>query len=307
VITATITQFASGSSQSFGFDEDDNTYRSDGSFHCGGSFSRSLFCVNGKVIHLNRAESSCYAKQHRQTFIIFPADVVNVNAGDRNGEDIDKRVFLQFERVEIAAFDANSCVTILGKTAFCRSRIRSIHIPCSVKTLGPRCFEQCVYLAALSFEPGSQLEDVGYGAFWSCSSLQSVSLPSGVLSLGKQCFKRCVNLVTLSFEPGSKLNFLGDDCFAKCCSLSSMQIPDQVRIVGARCFRTCRNLVTLCFPVNSQLVSFDTSALTNCSHLQSVRVSGDDVQHLLTNALRAAGIQGVVFSPSAILKDCVEG
>jgi hypothetical protein len=40
----------------------------------------------------------------------------------------------------------------------------------------------------VTFEAGSNISHIEYGAFSGCSSLSSISLPSSVQELGKYCF-----------------------------------------------------------------------------------------------------------------------
>jgi hypothetical protein len=52
-------------------------------------------------------------------------------------------------------FESGSQLSELAKEAFCKSGVRSIHLPASVTVIGERCFSYCDSLASITFESGS--------------------------------------------------------------------------------------------------------------------------------------------------------
>ena len=73
----------------------------------------------------------------------------------------------------------------------CKS-LKSVIIPNSVTSIGPRAFDSCTSLASVTF--GDSVASIAQSAFQSCTSLKSVVIPQAVAYLGSGAFLGCTNL-----------------------------------------------------------------------------------------------------------------
>ena len=92
-------------------------------------------------------------------------------------------------------------VTGIGKEAFkaCH-KLKSIHIPGTVKNIGDQAFAQCVFLEKAILEPG--VASLGESVFWGCEDLKNVSLPDSVTAMGKSTFSGCRSFESVRLSAG---------------------------------------------------------------------------------------------------------
>jgi hypothetical protein len=105
--------------------------------------------------------------------------------------------------------------------------IISVCVPASVQAMGLECFAGCTSLSSFTFEPGSQLCQIGARAFEGCSSLKSLCLPPLLQVIGTQ-FLSGSSIEHLTFEPGSKVKQMPQKAFANFDTLKSIFIPASV-------------------------------------------------------------------------------
>ena len=103
-------------------------------------------------------------------------------------------------------------ITRIGKTAFGKSKIISIFIPASIKTLSYDAFAYCHSLKRIEFAEGSELQTLEQGAIYNCLSLKEVVIPPSVtklveLSLGYGAFDNIYYCGVASFD--SSINIFG--------------------------------------------------------------------------------------------------
>ena len=145
----------------------------------------------------------------------------------------------------LASITLPSRVTNIGSSAFkdCTS-LTSITIPEGVTSIGAYAFAghyaRPMALTSVTFEEGSQLTSIGYGAFQYCESLTSITIPEGVTSIDAYAFAgdhRCpMALTSVTFEEGSQLTSIGYGAFQYCESLTSIAIPLGVTAIDHRAF-----------------------------------------------------------------------
>ena len=63
----------------------------------------------------------------------------------------------------------------------------SIKIPSSAEVIGKWCFFKSS-IENIEFEPNSQLQDIGYGAFCECKNIKNIIIPQNVTHVGGRCF-----------------------------------------------------------------------------------------------------------------------
>ncbi len=144
----------------------------------------------------------------------------------------------RFESVPGNAFSNNSrlnyCilpngVKSIGYQAFKGSSLTKIIIPASVTSIGDEAFYQVSTLDKLTFVSGSQLESIGYRAFYECTGLREFIMPNTVKQFGTDsngnsyAFYRCSKLQTIHFSDA--LTTIPKYICCRCTSLKDVHLP----------------------------------------------------------------------------------
>ncbi|MBQ4377948.1 MAG: leucine-rich repeat domain-containing protein [Treponema sp.] len=116
-------------------------------------------------------------------------------------------------------FESGSALTSLGSLGM-EGDLKSVVIPKSVKTIEKGAFHKTL-LESVTFEEGSELEEIGEEAFYGCS-LSEILLPKSLKTIGKQAFD-------------------GNE------TLKSVTIPKTVTSIGIAAFLSCTALETITF------------------------------------------------------------
>lgn len=93
-------------------------------------------------------------------------------------------------------FNIPNTVTTIGRSAFYRSKLVSITIGNSVKTIEDSAFGRCTHLSSVSV--GDSVIIIGHSAFYDCSSLTSVMIPNRVTNIGMYAFYGCKGLTSIT-------------------------------------------------------------------------------------------------------------
>ena len=136
---------------------------------------------------------------------------------------IGNKAFFDFNHLETITLGKD--ITRIGKAAFYNTKIKSIHVPLSVKVIEESAFQNCKYLEQITFEDNSQLERIERKSFVQCQKLKSIIFPSSLQIIEKECFDGCENLQSISI--GSELKSIGDNCFVGCYQLSSLIVDER--------------------------------------------------------------------------------
>lgn len=147
----------------------------------------------------------------------------------------------RFENVPSSAFSSNSrlsyCilpngVKSIGTSAFQGTSLTKITIPASVSSIGEKAFYQVSSLDKVNFVAGSQLESIGYQAFYGCTWLREFIMPNTVKSLPTDnngysyTFYECRNLNKIYFSDA--LTTIPSYTCYYCTSLSDVHLPNNV-------------------------------------------------------------------------------
>ena len=164
----------------------------------------------------------------------------------------------------------------IDEDAFYWSKITSVNIPATVKTLDKGAFRSCNKLASVTFDEGSQLTTIGDNAFYG-ATFPTIAIPEGVTSIGGSCFFTCTSLTSISLP--STLTTIGTSCFYKS-GLTSVSIPASVTDLGAKAFLFCNKLASVTLPADLTELKAGTfngtKALTSISIPATVTSIGDE-------------------------------
>ena len=89
-------------------------------------------------------------------------------------------------------------ISSIGMYSFKDSKITSIIIPNSVKTISREAFNNCYNLSSLKL--GNSITELGYGSFMYCSSLTEITIPASVTYINRMSFYGCSSLTKITFE-----------------------------------------------------------------------------------------------------------
>lgn len=139
------------------------------------------------------------------------------------------------------------------------SNVETVDIPDEIQTIGSGCFYNCSSLTSVTTP--SSLKYIGSGAFCNCSSLTSINTPSSLIYIGSTAFYKCSSLSSYDMSDTS-IKYIGSSAFEGCSSLLSMTIPETVNILGPASLAGLTNLEELTIPVE---FGFSTTIFRNDS------------------------------------------
>ena len=131
-----------------------------------------------------------------------------------------------------------------------KHQIRQVIIGKDITAIGRFNFFWCSRIECVSFEAGSQLERIGWGAF-GYSSLKTIAIPDSVTRIDGYAFYYCSKLSDVTIGENSRLASMGEYVFKADTSLHSLYIPDSTVQIGANIFLDAVANVTLSVGENS--------------------------------------------------------
>lgn len=194
-------------------------------------------------------------------------------------------------------------VTTIGKEAFVtdrdvKSKLKSVTIPSSVKTIEQNAFDQCGALTTITFSEG--LETIGESAFYGCSALTDITFPGSLTTLKGGAFGHCTGLTSITI-PAALTSMAGStfygssgiasitveegnakyesrDCNAVIEIASNTLvwgckttiIPNGITSIGKSAFRGCSGLENITIPAS--VTSIGSDAFCECSGLTSIEI-----------------------------------
>ena len=126
----------------------------------------------------------------------------------------------------------------IGKKAFYRSPITSVHIPDGVREIGEGAFKYCNNLTSVHM-PNS-VERIGTCCFDSVGKMKELTLSSNLKVIPRTSFTNCKSLKTLTIPEG--IVQIEMDAFALCDSLENVQLPSTLHTLERGVFWRCHEL-----------------------------------------------------------------
>ena len=175
------------------------------------------------------------------------------------------------------------------------SKVESICLPNSIKTIGDSAFHACDKLRDIKLPPG--LVSIDESAFNLCLELKSIEIPKGVTKLPKSVFKKsglteiaipksiksidesafegCSDLKNIVFHDDAKLMKVGASAF-KNCGLTEVILPKSIKEIGDNAFAGCIDLKKVVFSPGTTDVKIADNAFEWCDELCPESIS--DIQ-----------------------------
>lgn len=139
--------------------------------------------------------------------------------------------------VEISAYfgegEERYPVTEIEAEGFVSTMITKLTIPATVKIIDTAAFAFNNYLKTVVFEEGSQLEELGQGAFGYCPKIKEISLPRSLKTIGYMAFYECTELERVEMP---SVETIRASAFESCTALEGVTFPKNLTTIGARAF-----------------------------------------------------------------------
>lgn len=126
----------------------------------------------------------------------------------------------------------NSWTFIPSRSFESCSRLRSIFIPESIKTIDDYAFQSCLSLTSIVIP--ENVTTIGRYSFAYCDSLMSVSLPNSLTSISDGCFHVCKSLTSIIVPNG--ISLIGSYAFSNCYDLNAVFIAKSVNTINNSSF-----------------------------------------------------------------------
>lgn len=191
---------------------------------------------------------------------------------------------------ESVSYNGNdyAVIAIREKAFYFYTNLKTIDIPCSVKSIGYEAFSASG-LESISFP--KSITSIRSGTFYDCKSLTSVEIPSSVTTIMENAFHGCEQLT--SIELPNSITFIDRGAFSECynlasvklpnavtsierstfygCKFSSIEIPESVTSINEYAFMKCDRLVSFSIPHNVSYIGWD--AFNGCTNMKSLTVN----------------------------------
>lgn len=161
-----------------------------------------------------------------------------------------------------------SVTSIQDEAFYTCSKLTSVTIPNSVKTIGNHAFRE-TGIKSINIPDG--VTSIGDLGFYGCKSLASVTLPESVKDMGSSAFRYCTSLTTISIP--NSLSLVSGLCFSGCTSLKSVTLPNSVKEICDNAFEDCTSLTYMQLPTSLEKIR--RYAFSGCTKLWKIVVSSD--------------------------------
>lgn len=218
----------------------------------------------------------------------------------------------RFDAVPNNAFDGMSKVSsvklpegvkTIGEYAFIGTQLLNIDVPNSVTSIGQCAFYQ-TRVRTVNFKEDSQLQTIGYQAFYQCRSLQEFVMPNTVTKLrtyndyndyNSDIFYECSALKKIVFSDA--LTYLPHYTCYNCSSIEELHLPTNTTSIGNSFMYAGNSLKKLELPIS--LRSIGTNAFAGIHKVDSLIIP-ESIQSIGSGAFHnSAGLEYVEL-PSSI-------
>lgn len=112
----------------------------------------------------------------------------------------------------------------------------------------------------------SNIEEIGYGAFYNSKALEKVTFEEGVKKIDDKAFMRSENLKQIKFT--NTINTIGEAAFAYCTNIDNINIPSSIFNLSNDLFNNCLSLKNL--TISNSIKYIGTGCFYLCNSLNKV-------------------------------------
>ena len=173
----------------------------------------------------------------------------------------------------ITEIDIPTTVSEIPDYCFGETKLTTITIPSTVKSVGFGAFYGCTDLTSANIE--ADLNEIPPLMFYICSSLQTVNLPENITSIGDDAFVNC----PLKFENNklvipSKVESIGVRAFSTCDLIESIELPEGLKEIKQSAFGNVSKISEITLPSTLERMSDCAFCYYNSSNLNKVTFKG---------------------------------
>ena len=173
------------------------------------------------------------------------------------------------------------------------SKIKSVYIQDSVKSIAPYAFRYCNYLESIRLP--QNITELPYSVFEGCNSLKEVSVPKYVKKIDYRAFYGCSSLEKV--ELPNQLTEIGYELFRGCSKLDSINWPAYLRYIPDRCFQGCSSLV---FEIPSYIETIGVYAFSGCKKMTEYKIPAK-VKSIGQYAFEGTGITSLTITDKTMI------
>lgn len=180
--------------------------------------------------------------------------------------------------INLAHVSLSTNISEIPTNAFTGTKLSTVTIPYSVTKIREAAFRSNRSLQTVTFNTGSNCNELGAQAFSQCSSLTSITLPSGIVKIGDKAFEQCTKLESIVLPDQLKQIYGGT--FNQCSSLRNVTIPNNVtqilstnvngtQVEGA--FNNCLILTSVTLGSGLTADAIASNAFNGCVNLVEIK------------------------------------
>lgn len=228
----------------------------------------ATYSLSSTIEQVEMSSSSIYSLVDRANAL----GITNYKIENQTGNYTDEFGNVYYQEKYIMTYEKRKVVegsdyqvTGIAANAFSNnSKITSITIPETVRTIGSNAFSGCVNLKTVVLS--ENLDRIEDSAFYNCRQLKEIEIPNTVSYIGPQAFYYCNNLQKINIPTNITTIYQGT--FFQCYNIKEVTIPSNVRNIQPEAFYGCTSLKKV--NLNEGLVSISSGAFYNCYNLTEI-------------------------------------
>ena len=259
----------------------------------------ATYSLSSTVEQVEMSSSSIYTLVDRASSL----GIMNYSIENQTGNYTDEygnvyyqeKYVMTYEKRKVVEGDDYQVTGIAANAFSNNTRITSITIPETVRTIGSNSFAGCTNLKTVVLP--EYLDRIEDSAFYNCRMLREIEIPNTVSYIGSQAFYYCSSLQQINIP--TNITTIYQATFFQCYNLKEVVIPSNVRNIQPEAFYGCTSLEKL--TLNEGLVSISSGAFYNCYNLVEIELP-TTVNNLTNSAFyRCTNLQTIVIkSPNIV-------
>ena len=164
----------------------------------------------------------------------------------------------------------------IASHVFSESKLQSLYIPASTRSIGKRLFENCNRIKTIKVSRKNKIYDsrnncnaviekktnmlivgcgktvipasvngIGETAFYAVKNLRKIRIPGNVSVIGKWAFCECSNLTDVTISDGVEM--IEQGAFQDCGKLKSITVPESVKAIGSHALGYTQSAINFSF------------------------------------------------------------